>query len=182
MSRGATIPTDLTERLYALTAELMRIYLPSSLTSTDYPMLIDDNHPVDTVAVGAVMAVYNWDRDSDRYRRTAAFVSAFFDNFAEFLKPPWHPKWQEVNLAADLPGWSRFPAAQEWLDRRPSPAGAGYDLALKNSFEEFLKFMEESRGRGGSDAQSREALFTDFLEWRAAQSPAQPLVPAGAPR
>lgn len=165
-----------------LTAELMRIYLPSSLTSTDYPMLIDENHPVDTVAVGAVMAVYNWDSDSDRYRRTAAFVSAFFDNFAEFLKPPWHPKWQEVNLAADLPGWSRFLAAQEWLDRRPTPAGAGYDLALKNSFEEFLKFMEESRGRGGSDTHSREALFTDFLEWRAARSPVQPLVPAGAPR
>lgn len=165
-----------------LTADLMRIYLPSSLTNADYPTLVDASHPADTVSVGAVMAVYNWDRDSDRYRRTAGFVSAFFDNFADFLKPPRHPKWQEVNLAADLPGWTRFPAAQEWLDRRPTPAGAGYDLALKSSFDEFLKFMDESRGRGGSGAQSREALFTDFLEWRAARSPAQPLVPAGVPR
>lgn len=164
-----------------LTADLLRVYLPSSLTHIDYPAVVDENRPADTVAVGAVMAVYNWERDSDRYRRTAAFVSAFFDNFAEFLKPPRHPKWQEVNLAADLPGWTRFPAAQEWLDRRPTPAGAGYDLALKSSFDEFLKFMEESRG-GGSGAQSREALFADFLAWRAARSPAPLPAPPAVPR
>ena len=99
------------------------------------------------------------------------------------------PKWQEVNLAAELPGWTRFPAAQEWLDRRPTTAGAGYDLALKNSFEEFLAFINETSGRGGGDPQSREALFAHFLEWRAARSQAQPAgtttfppAPASAPR
>jgi hypothetical protein len=33
--------------------------------------------------------------------------------FGEFLDPPRHPKWQEVNLAAQLPGWTRFRPAQE---------------------------------------------------------------------
>ena len=73
-----------------------------------------------------------------------------------------------MNLAAPLPGWTRFRPAQEWLDRRSTPAGAGYDLALKNSFEEFLAFINETSGRGGQSVspQSREALFARFLDWR----------------
>ena len=164
-----------------LNAELLHVYMPSSLTSTDYPSLIDETRPIDTVAVGAVMAVYNWERDSDRYRRTAAFVNAFFDQFEAFLKPPRHPKWQEVNLATELPGWTRFAPAQEWLDRRPATAGAGYDLALKNSFDEFIKFMEIARGQGGAGPHDNEALFERFLQWRAAQGSAQAPAASMAP-
>jgi hypothetical protein len=76
------------------------------------------------VAIGAVMAVYNWPRDTERYRKVAAFVDAFFDNFAAFLEPPRHPKWKEVNLAAQVPGWTRFAAADDWLKRRQAAATA----------------------------------------------------------
>jgi uncharacterized protein len=151
-----------------LTADLLQIYLPSSITDEDYPDLVADGQSIDTVAIGVVMAVYNWEPNGERYKRVAAFVDAFFDNIGEFLKPPRHPKWQEVNLAAQLPGWTRFRPAQEWLDRRTTPAGPGYDLALKNSFEEFLAFINETSGRGGQSVspQSREALFARFLDWR----------------
>jgi uncharacterized protein len=154
-----------------LTADLLQIYLPSSITHDDYPALVADGQSIDTVAVGAVMAVYNWEPNGERYKRVAAFVDAFFDGFGEFLNPPRHPKWQEVNLATQLPGWTRFRPAQEWLDRRTTPAGAGYDLALKNSFEEFLAFINETSGRGGQSVspQSREALFARFLDWRKRQ-------------
>lgn len=154
-----------------LSAELLQTYLPSLLTHDDYPSLLADGSSADTVAVGAVLAVYNWDPHSDRYKNAAAFVDAFFDNFAEFLKPPRHPKWQEVNLAAQLPGWTRFQPAQDWLDRQSKTTGAGYDIALKSSFEEFLAFMSEGgAGRPRSaDAQNREALFARFLEWRQRQ-------------
>jgi len=43
-------------------------------------------------------------------------VEAFFPKIAFFQQPPRHPKWHDVNLAATLPGWPRFEAAQEWLD------------------------------------------------------------------
>jgi TRAP transporter TAXI family solute receptor len=174
-------PTDLFRRIESnsnlhfvpvpLTADLLQIYLPSSITHDDYPGLVADGQSTDTVAVGAVMAVYNWEPNGERYKRVAAFVDAFFDSFGEFLRPPRHPKWQEVNLATQLPGWTRFRPAQEWLDRRTVPAGVGYDLALKNSFEEFLKFINETSGRGGQSVspQNREALFARFLEWRKRQ-------------
>ena len=63
------------------------------------------------------MIAYNWPKTNiDRYGRVQRFVEAFFPKIAEFQRPPRHQKWREVNLAATLPGWRRFEAAQTWLD------------------------------------------------------------------
>jgi TRAP-type uncharacterized transport system substrate-binding protein len=97
--------------------QLIGDYLPATLAHDDYPELIAPGETVDTVAVGAVLIAYNWPKTSvDRYRRVQRFVEAFFPRIAEFQRPPRHPKWHEVNLAATLPGWTRFEAAQAWLD------------------------------------------------------------------
>ena len=103
-------------------AELISDYLPATFTHDDYPQLVAAGETVDTVAVGAVMIAYNWPKTNlDRYRRVQRFVEAFFPKIAEFQKPPRHVKWREVNIAATLPGWTRFPAAQEWLDNQRHP-------------------------------------------------------------
>jgi hypothetical protein len=54
------------------------------------------------------MAVYAWPPGSERHRKVARFVEALQANFETFLRPPRHPKWLEVNLAAQVPGWVRF--------------------------------------------------------------------------
>jgi TRAP transporter TAXI family solute receptor len=97
-------------------------YLPATLGHGDYPGMVEDGHDVSTVAVSAVLIAYNWPQDSDRYRRIEKFVQMFFPKLAELQKPPHHPKWRETNLAAVLPGWTRFPAAQEWLDQHRDTA------------------------------------------------------------
>jgi hypothetical protein len=117
---------------------------------------------VDTIAYGAVMICYNWPKGSDRYQRIANFVDRFFAHFAEFQKPPRHPTWREVNLAADLPGWKRFPEAQAWLDdhRLPAPETASQQA----DFDQFL-----AQRAGGvpdlSQPAERDQLFRDFLQW-----------------
>ena len=148
--------------------ELLEIYLPARLEHADYPRLIPEDAKVDTVAVGAVMAVYNWNTQGDRYRKVANFVQAFFSNFDEFLKAPRHPKWQEVNLSAVVPGWTRFPAAQEWLDAQPPPLSAE-EQVVQEQFEVFMQFLRE---RGGAEGfaemtpQRQKAVFVEFLEWK----------------
>jgi TRAP transporter TAXI family solute receptor len=87
-------------------------YLPSELTADAYPRLIDPGTPVQTVAVGAVLAAYNWPADNPRYRKLARFIERFFANFDRLLQPPFHPKWREVDLAAQVPGWQRIAPAQ----------------------------------------------------------------------
>src|SRR5215470_13980452 len=131
--------------------QLIGSYLPATLAYDDYPELIAPGETVDTVAVGAVLIAYNWPKTNiDRYRRVQRFVEAFFPRIAEFQRPPHHPKWRDVNLAATLPGWTRFEAAQAWLDShqqvasRPPGTGAAsradqrrdVDPAL---FQEFLR-------------------------------------------
>src|SRR6516164_7857236 len=72
-------------------------YVPARLAADDYPALIVANQPVDTVAVGAVLAAANLEPDSERYKNVADFVDAFFTGFQSLLTPGHHPKWREVN-------------------------------------------------------------------------------------
>ncbi|MBV1797908.1 TAXI family TRAP transporter solute-binding subunit [Siccirubricoccus sp. G192] len=95
-----------------MTDALLETYLPSSLSHADYPALVPEAAPVETIAVGAVMAVYAWAPGTERHRKVAHFVDSFFEKFARFQQPPRHPKWREVNLAAQVPGWTRFNPAQ----------------------------------------------------------------------
>jgi TRAP-type uncharacterized transport system substrate-binding protein len=108
-------------------SQLMADYLPAPLNHDDYPELIASGETVDTVAVSAVPFAYGWPKTNvDRYRRVQRFVEAFFPRIGEFQRPPRHPKWHDVNLAATLPGWTRFEAAQAWLDshqRGAHPSG-----------------------------------------------------------
>ncbi|TGD98265.1 TAXI family TRAP transporter solute-binding subunit [Methylobacterium nonmethylotrophicum] len=131
-------------------------YMPAELTHADYPLLAPEGSPVRTLAVGTILAAYNWPKGSERYGRIARFVDAFFSQYDAFLKPPRHPKWREVNLTAEVPEWQRFPAAKEWLERRggPAPEAASGEVA---------QFLAQRRPSGEVD---RDQLYQEFLRWR----------------
>ena len=77
-----------------------------------------------------MLASYNWPPNSDRYRRLALLVDTMFDKVAQLQRPPFHPKWREMALRATVTGWTRFNAAQQWLDRNmPLPAGSAVSAA-----------------------------------------------------
>jgi TRAP-type uncharacterized transport system substrate-binding protein len=92
-------------------------YLPAQLSAEDYPNLIAPSTRVGTIAAEAVLASYNWQPGNDRYRRLALLVESLFSHTAQLQRPPFHPKWQELALAAPVTGWTRFKAAQDWIDR-----------------------------------------------------------------
>jgi len=100
------------------TPALLETYLPARFSGTDYPGLVPEGGTVETVAVGAVMAVYAWPAGIERHRKVARFVEAFATKFPAFLQPPRHPKWREVNLAAQVPGWSRFSTVEPVTEPR----------------------------------------------------------------
>jgi uncharacterized protein len=97
--------------------EIADLYLPAELTTADYPALVPSGQSIEIIGLSGVLAAYNWPVDSERYRKVANFVNALFSKIDDFRKPPFHPKWKDVNLAAELRGWTRFKAAQDWLDR-----------------------------------------------------------------
>jgi uncharacterized protein len=87
-------------------------YLPSDLTADAYPSLIDPGKPVQTVAVTAVLAAYNWPDGHPRRGKLTRFIERFFANFDRLLEPPFHPKWREIDLRAPVPGWQRIAPAE----------------------------------------------------------------------
>lgn len=142
-------------------------YLPSQLTSDDYPNIIPKGQRVETLAIPAVLAVYNWPRDSDRFRRVERFIQYYFDRFETLKQPSYHPKWKEINLAANVPGWKRYSVAEEKLatmsskgaEERPAfaPRRAsatdvqtrtpGFDAEDPKLYQEFLQWKQKQRGR-----------------------------------
>lgn len=116
----ASIPPDSGLSFLAIpaTPALLETYLPTTLTANEYPSLIGPGGSVETIAVGAVMAVYAWQPGSDRHRKVARFIEAMTGKFDQFLRPPRHPKWREVNLAAQVPGWTRFDPNPPRVPRR----------------------------------------------------------------
>jgi uncharacterized protein len=141
--------------------QLLQTYAPGSLTSADYPNLVASGETVDTLAVGAVMAVYAWPAGGVRYRQITRLVTELFAQFDRLQTPPAHPKWKEVNLAAEVPGWTRFGAAAEQV-------AAIRNKALQQDFGSFL-----AAGSATADLtpQQKAALFEQFARWRRGGGP-----------
>jgi TRAP transporter TAXI family solute receptor len=49
-------------------------YLPSQLKAEDYPSLVPAGQRVDTIAVPAILAAYNWPPGNERYKKVERFV------------------------------------------------------------------------------------------------------------
>ena len=151
-----------------LKAELASAYIPARFTAEDYPDLLGGQERVDTVAVGAVLVAANLAPDSERYRNIASFVDAFFTQFPKLLEGGYHPKWSEVNLAAELPNWRRFPAAEQWIRRNGGPAQPQTlsEQQLRDIFAKFLDERSKASGGPAMTAQQKSDLFDQFRQWR----------------
>jgi TRAP-type uncharacterized transport system substrate-binding protein len=133
-------------------------YVPAILTSDDYPGFIKPGEKIETLGVQTVLAVYNWPAAHDRFRRVQRFIERYFERFPELHKPPYHPKWKSVNLAANVPGWTRYSVADEVLKQMAKNAGAQQPAAQPAP-------GKQQTVRNASDAAEQERLFQQFLEW-----------------
>jgi TRAP-type uncharacterized transport system substrate-binding protein len=141
-------------------------YTIGELTKQDYPTLIGDNERVDTIAVPAVLAVFNWPKGTERYERVQRFVDALFTKWDKFRQPPRHPKWRDVNLAATVPGWTRWSVANDMLERlKQAPPPAPAAAAAPPANQDFAAFLSANGGANLSP-QQRDALFRQFVEWQ----------------
>jgi uncharacterized protein len=152
-----------------LNSAVTGIYVPTRLTATDYPALIPQDQSVDTVAVGAVLMAANLQIGGERYRNLVNFVDAFFTGFQSLLDPGHHPKWREVNITAELPGWRRFPPAEQWLQRNMQIAAAPNLQDLRAIFSRFIDERQQASGGAPLTAEQKNELFGQFELWQKGQ-------------
>jgi TRAP-type uncharacterized transport system substrate-binding protein len=134
----------------AYTEKFKDYYTPAELTNADYPNFIPQGETIQTISVQALLAVYNWRPETDRYRRCVRFVEYLLDRYDRLRVPPYQRGWKQANLAGTIPGWTRFPPAQEILDKR-TPTAAGRTVVRTQAEQErlFRQFLEWSRQQSG---------------------------------
>ncbi len=140
------------------------LYAVGEFTSADYPNLIAPGERIDTVAVPSVLAVYNWPKNSDRYRRVERFVQYLFNRWNKLTQQPFHPRWRDVNLAATVPGWTRFSVAEDMLQHLAQ--GDSGDQGMARDFQTYMTRQVRTAPRNEAE---RDALFRQFMLWREQQ-------------
>ena len=137
-------------------------YLPIELTHEQYPPLIPEGQTVSTVGIRSLLVTYAWPEGSVRYNRVAKFVQTFFNKIDQFHDGSRHPKWEEISLAAEMPGWTRFKPAADWLAEHQS-------MALKPAFDQFVQNNATATGQKGLSDRDRELLFVKFQQYLQSQ-------------
>jgi uncharacterized protein len=149
---------------------VLKQYQPTKLTADQYPALIPPGTSVPTVGNRALLVTYAWPENSARYVRMTKFVREFFGKIDLFQDGARHPKWREINIAADMPGWVRFRPATEWIAENRKVAALqdkGPQLAnVKALFEQYLTESGATAGKSLSD-NDRQELFGQFQEFLA---------------
>jgi ABC-type branched-subunit amino acid transport system substrate-binding protein/TRAP-type uncharacterized transport system substrate-binding protein len=140
-------------------------YLPSKLTSDDYPNLIGSGAVVDTIAGEAILAAYHWPANNDRYRRLALLVDSLFTKLPQLQKPPFHPKWKELSPRVPVDGWTRFEAAQEWLNRTYPTAAVAPAATVGQAPSQPPRAAHPPISRN-------DPLYREFLDWRTSRQKA----------
>ena len=163
-----------------ITSNPISNYTQTTMTFDDYPELVSRDAPVKTVSVGTVLVAYNWPKKSERYQRVDRFVQAFFANLKDIKAR--RPKWREFDLTTSVSGWTRFPAAEQWLKKaglspEPNRATAQRQVPLDPQqrdalFREFAKEQRMARPEKATmnlDPNQREALFREFAQYQKQQ-------------
>ncbi|MDX2204640.1 MAG: TAXI family TRAP transporter solute-binding subunit [Hyphomicrobiaceae bacterium] len=141
------LPVEYTEKL--------EYYSPAYLEASDYPALIPEGTRIATISVPAVLAVNDTPGDAAKKLRLSRFVDYLFERFERLQKEAgYHEKWKDVNLAASVPGWKRYPVLQEKLDK----------LAAQKA-----ESPRTASTIAPTSASEQERLFQQFLEWQRKQ-------------
>jgi hypothetical protein len=160
-----------------ITADLSPNYTAITITSDDYPELVSKDAPVNTVAVGTVLVTYNWPTKSERYYQIDRFVKAFFVHLKDIKAR--RPKWRDFDVSASVGGWTRFPAAEQWLKtagRAPesdkatvqeqAPLDPKEREALFREFADYQRTIESQKAAVHLKPKEREALFRGFAQYQ----------------
>jgi uncharacterized protein len=153
--------------------DLFASYLPAEITHELYPNLVAEGTTVPTIANRALLVAYAWPENSEKYKKVAKFIDAFFGKIDQFNNSSRHPKWREVNLAAEMPGWTRFKPAADWLAAHRNQAvsvnpdgapGASSSEQLRLAFDKFMQAYAPASGGKALSIREREVLFAKFKE------------------
>ena len=105
--------------------ELNAIYAPAMLTAKSYHGLTQDGGVSETLSVSYAIAVFDWKKGTERYYKLRKFSDALYSGIGDLQSGQFQAAWADVNISADLPGWTRYVTADEWLSNHKRARAEG---------------------------------------------------------
>src|SRR5215470_9888943 len=140
-------------------------YLSIELTNKLYPNLIPNGTSVPTIANHALLVSYAWPEGSEKYRRLERFVNEFFGKIDKFKdNSARHPKWAEFNVWTDIPGWTRFKPAANWLAAQETVSASNEPANVKEIIGKVLENYQIATGRKGISNTEREFIVREVAK------------------
>ncbi len=90
-------------------------YSATTLSSSDYPALIETGKSVPTVAVANALIGYNWPRDHQRGKAMARFAKQLVSQYDKLKVNPYHESWKVIDLSTKVPGLERHWSVEDAL-------------------------------------------------------------------
>lgn len=149
-------------------------FLAVRYTADDYPALIAKGEAIAGIAAKAVLATFNWQADSERYGRIAAFVDVYFNAHRRAQAGGAAKGWSHPELFTPVAGWIRFEPAEAWLGANSgsqSGARSQPDAEMKLAFQHFV--ANHVRASGDLSEGQLDVLFRRFDDWRTGQTEAR---------
>jgi TRAP-type uncharacterized transport system substrate-binding protein len=148
-----------------LQADLARIYAPQIFDSNDYPDLIGEKAMIEGLSVSTVLAVSDWPKGSAGHNKIKTLTTNLYGSTELLHEGARRAPWSDVNLAASVPGWTRYAPAESWTKDTAVPVAAPKvkEQELKGRFTTFVA------AAGVAKKDGEEALFARFLEWQKTQ-------------
>ena len=138
-------------------------YLPALIQHADYPNLVaDDGEAVVTLAGPLLLATYDWPDQPQRGQRIRRFLDGFAAGFTAAGGDGRHPKWHDVNLAADMPGWRRDKTAAAWL--ADLAAGRLPSIGVESTGEPELPKNNDAPAQPPQPGDSGSAVALDGID------------------
>lgn len=106
-----------------LQGKLAEVYERKSLTASEAPGMIPGDG-LETIKVSTVLAVYAWRKEHNRYGFVNGFVRQLFAAASAIRSSGRDTVWNEVDLAAPVPGWKRYEPAEALLPTIAAPVAA----------------------------------------------------------
>jgi uncharacterized protein len=91
---------------------------PAVLGSDAYPGLVGEAGRVGTVALDAVLIAPRWRESSPRQKELVTFARTLLERAPALAREGRHPKWRDVNTAAEVDGIRRLRTVQDWVQAR----------------------------------------------------------------
>ena len=120
----------------------MTIYAPAMLTAKSYHGLAQEGGVTETLSVSYAVAVFNWKKGTERYYKLRKFADVLYSGIGDLQTGQFQAAWTDVNISADLPGWTRYVSADEWLSNHKRARAEGdtkEEAALKAEFQSYLE-------------------------------------------